>query len=76
MMIDAIEDITMIPFKRALKKNDQKRKTDFSFSIDSKIKKLPEKKDLPAQQFELPFAEWKTPSQPHGYIKGRDNDLL
>jgi hypothetical protein len=75
-MIVAMKDINVIPFKRIFKKNDQNRKTDFSFSIDSEIKNLPEKKIVPIQQLELPFDEWTTPSQPHGYIKGRDNDFL
>lgn len=75
-MIVAMKDINVIPFKRVLKKNDQNRKTDFSFSIDSEIKNLPKKKNPPAQQPEFPFDEWTTPSEPHGYIKGRDNDFL
>jgi hypothetical protein len=75
-MIYAIEDIHVIPFKRVLKKSDQNRKSDFSFSIDSEIENLIKKKNLPAQPPELPFAEWTTPDEPHGYIKSRDNDFL
>ena len=74
-MIDLLEDINVIPFKRVLKKDDQRRKTGL-FPIDIKIKNIPEKKNLPSEQLEFPFDEWTTPSQPHGYIKGRDNDFL
>lgn len=76
MIDEAIEDINIIPFKRVLKKNDPNQMTGLSFYINNEIKKLPEKKNLSAQQMELPFEEWTTPSEPHGYIKCRDNDFL
>jgi hypothetical protein len=74
-MIVAMKDINVTPFKRVLKKDDQHRKTGL-FPIDIEIKYIPEKKNPPGEQLEFPFDEWTTPSQPHGYIKGRDNDFL
>lgn len=74
-MIVAMEDINVIPFKRVLKNDDQHRKTGL-FPIDIKLKNIPEKKNPPGEQLEFPFDEWTTPSEPNGYIKGRDNDFL
>lgn len=75
-MIDAIEDINVIPFKRVLRKNDLVEKTRLSFYLNDHLKTLSEEKILPEEQKEFPVDEWIMPDQQQGYIKSRNNDLL
>lgn len=75
-MIDAIEDINIIPFKKVLRKTDLVEKTRFSFYLNDQSKNSSEEVTLPEEQKEFPVEEWIMPAQPQGYIKSRNNDLL
>ena len=70
-----IEDIDIIPFDKVLKKKDPSEKRGFSIYPNRQGSRLRGNR-LPDEQQELPVNEWIMPDQPHGYIKGRDNDLL
>ena len=66
-----IEDIDIIPYKEVVKKKDPPWKSSFSF-YPKRFREI----RLPDVQQEIPVDEWIMPDQPHGYIKGRDNDIL
>jgi hypothetical protein len=72
---EVIEDIDIIPFEKVVKKKDLPEKSGFSFYPNRHDNRFRETR-LPDIQRELPVDEWIMPDQPHGYIKGRDNDLL
>jgi hypothetical protein len=66
-----IEDIDIIPYKEVVKKTYPPWKSSFSF-YPSRLREI----SLPDAQQEIPVDDWIMPDQPHGYIKGRDNDIL
>jgi len=69
------QDIDILPFKEIVKKKDPSGKSGFSFYPNRHENRFREIR-LPDAQQELPVDEWIMPDQLHGYIKGRDNDLL
>lgn len=67
--------MSIAPFNKVLREKDRSEKSDLTF-YPKRQENLPGRISLPDEQEELPPAEWIMPDQLHGYIKGRDNDLL
>jgi hypothetical protein len=70
-----INEIDLVPQSETI----QKKPLQIASSSQNKealIITLPVEKRLTVPQKEFPVSKWTMPAEPHGYIKGNDNDCL
>jgi hypothetical protein len=70
------DDLTIIPFKKVIRKNREVQSNNFSLSVSKRIKHLPQIKNWPDPEEEFPVDKWIMPPQPQRYLKGSDHDFL